>query len=61
MRIIKYGNRKLKTKRFTCQYCESIFDAEPSEYKTTFAGGVKYNTVNCPCCGLQVMQQTEEE
>ncbi len=60
MKIIKYGNRKLKTKRFTCQYCESIFDAEPSEYKTTFAKNTKYNTITCPCCGLQVMQAEEE-
>lgn len=57
MKIIKYGNRKLKTKR---QYYESIFDAEPSEYKTTFAKNTKYNTVTCPCCGLQVMQAEEE-
>ena len=27
MRIIKYGTKKLKLKRFTCPYCGSIFDA----------------------------------
>ncbi len=60
MRIIKYGTKKLKLKRFTCQHCGSIFDAEPDEYKTTFARNVKYNTITCPCCRLQVMQAEEE-
>lgn len=60
MRIIKYGTKKLKMQRFTCPYCESIFDAEPGEYKTNFTKGVQYNIITCPCCRLQVMQAEEE-
>ena len=35
MKIIKDGNlRKFKeTKRFTCKYCDCVFEADNTEYK----------------------------
>lgn len=60
MRIIKYGKRKLEIKRFECGYCDCIFEAEPSEYKTSFNRNIRYIKSECPCCGLQVIMEDKE-
>lgn len=53
MKIIKDGNlRKFKeTKRFTCKYCDCIFEADNTEY-TVHQDQVQgpWLDVHCPCC-----------
>lgn len=52
MKIIKEGNKELlkKTKRFNCDKCGCVFEADKGEYKCyTQYNTDKYYCV-CPCC-----------
>ena len=54
MKIIKRGNPKPKTRKFTCDYCGTIFIADNTEYKEASQmeclEGIKA-TCKCPVCG----------
>ena len=52
MKIIQQGNKDLalKMRRFECNKCKCIFEADKSEYES----GSQYNDIyyyaKCPCC-----------
>ena len=56
MRIIKPGDpsRLKETRRFTCQRCGCVFEADKEEYNS----GMQYNEIyyksQCPTCGTTV-------
>lgn len=52
MKIIKEGNlNKLKKiKRFECEECGCIFEAEKDEYKWGSQYNEEYYYCACPCC-----------
>lgn len=57
MTVIKEGDRDrakqsvLQTRRFKCDRCGCVFEADKGEYKSVS----QYNDINyfckCPCCG----------
>ena len=55
MKIIKMGELPKKTKRFTCMYCKTVFEADDTEYiqagylEQMHDGITAY--CNCPVCG----------
>ncbi len=52
MKIIKEGNLKKlkKIKRFVCEECGCIFEAEEYEYKWGSQYNETYYYCTCPCC-----------
>ncbi len=49
-KIIVPGRIPTIARRFKCDYCGCVFDADKDEYKRrTLYGGI-YNTCKCPCC-----------
>lgn len=55
MKIIKFGDRQKKAiKRFVCDECGCIFEADRAEYETRFHRNETYYAVNCPCCNKVV-------
>lgn len=58
MKIIKARHRKVKSKRFRCDWCKSVFIADESEYQTykskTF-GYIAY-IAECPVCGRETLK-----
>ena len=56
MKIIKEGNlnQLMKVKRFECQYCNCIFEANKDEYKTGTQYNDRYYYCECPYCKNKV-------
>ena len=60
MKIIQPGdlNRLKKIKRFECEYCGCIFEADQSEYWAADAMAALHDgleaTCKCPCCHRDV-------
>lgn len=57
MNVIKGGDKELaerkikKTKRFECEICGCIFEADKGEYKSSNCQWDFYYYAKCPCCG----------
>ena len=53
MKIIKQGDLKRldKTKRFNCDACGCIWEANQTEYRHDFFMNEPRITCNCPTCG----------
>lgn len=54
MKIIQPGdlNKPKKTKRFTCDNCGCIFEADKTEYKAEDSGrNETFYHADCPTCG----------
>lgn len=55
MKIIKEGNAEPKVKRFSCNYCGCVFEADETEYRP-LADAIAYmkdgidSFCICPCC-----------
>ena len=64
MKIIKKGNRALaerkikQTKRFECETCGCIFEADKHEYKASDYDTKYY--AECPCCGSNANEKKME-
>ena len=53
MKIIKKGSyekKTLKIKRFECEHCGCIFEANKTEYKESIQYNRAYYYCNCPQC-----------
>lgn len=52
MKIIKEGKKEIlsKDKRFECDQCGCIFEANESEYKTEYEDCYFYHYCKCPFC-----------
>lgn len=66
MKIIKQGlgeeewKRKAKEiRRFKCDRCECIFEAEKSEYKSSSQYNETYYYCECPNCRYSAYETTE--
>ena len=58
MKIIKTRKHKVKSKRFRCDWCKSVFIADESEYeihKSETFGYTAYVAV-CPVCGREAIK-----
>lgn len=58
MKIIKAKQRKVKSKRFRCDWCNSVFIADETEYrirKSDTFGYIAYLAV-CPVCGREAVK-----
>lgn len=58
MKIIKARKHKVKTKRFRCDWCKSVFIADETEYKSSRSetfGSTAYLAV-CPVCGHEAIK-----
>ncbi len=53
MNIIKNGDpeRLKKIKRFSCDACGCVFEAEKGEYESDMQYNETYFQCKCPCCG----------
>ena len=63
MKIIKEGNlEKLnKTKRFACEYCGCIFEANITEYKLGVDHNETYAYAKCPTCSNTANEERMEQ
>lgn len=61
MKIIKQGNtKKLKQiKMFNCTFCECLFEADNTEYKTGSQYNEIYYYITCPFCGRVVYREED--
>ena len=57
MKIIKPGNPQT-IERFTCAFCNCIFEADKNEYEihSVCRIGSDYISVRCPWCGNSVVK-----
>lgn len=53
MKIIKKGDpgRLKAAKRFQCDECGCVFEADKGEYKCNMRYNEEYFYCKCPCCG----------
>lgn len=51
MKIIKHGSPLLTTKRFKCDMCGCVFEADKDEYKVGFWRNETLYSCQCPECG----------
>lgn len=56
MKIFKEGNLELlkQIRRFKCEKCGCIFEADGTEYETDSQHHHIYYTCDCPCCNKKV-------
>ena len=56
MKVIKEGNLKRlkKTKRFECNKCGCIFEADQDEYSVGYQYNEAYYMCTCPTCDCTV-------
>ena len=58
MKIIQKGKITKPTKRFTCHYCSTIFEAELGEYQNADQIEAMHDGIiakcKCPICGQMV-------
>lgn len=64
IKIIKEGNLKL-IKKFHCQYCGCIFEADDNSYLIDTCYPSLYSAetflkIDCPCCGTLVLRRFED-
>jgi hypothetical protein len=62
IKIIKEGSLKL-IKKFHCQYCGCIFEADDDSYLIDTCYPYSTETflkINCPCCGTLVLRKFED-
>ena len=60
MKVIKEGKSKdvyekiiRKTRIFTCNVCDCVFEADDVEYKYHYVMGDEWYTCDCPNCHLE--------
>ena len=58
MKIIKARKHKVKSKRFRCDWCNSVFIADETEYKTKKSETFGYTAylAACPVCGRETIK-----
>ena len=58
MKIIKARKHKVKTKRFRCDWCKSVFIADETEYETHKSETFGYTAyvAECPVCGREAIK-----
>ena len=56
IKIIKPGKKPETTKRFTCEHCGCVFEADEDSYRLNMdiTEGTPYAYAICPTCGLKV-------
>lgn len=59
MKIIKNGKPKVVVKTFKCPYCECVFEADNSEYKTSTYRNEINSYCRCPECGNEAPETFE--
>ena len=59
MKIIRQGdkNKILRTKKFDCNFCGCLFEADNTEYKIKSHYNEEYYYTTCPFCGRQVYKE----
>ena len=62
MQIIKEGSYRkiLKIKRFECEYCGCIFEANKKEYKEEIQYNAAYYYCKCPFCGNKTYKEISD-
>lgn len=62
IKIIKLGKKPDTVKRFTCEHCGCVFEADRHDYEETFDGrdGCYYYEVDYPNCGCTVYGSCDE-
>ena len=60
MKIIKARQHKVKSKRFRCGWCKSVFVADETEYETqkTVLSGSQAYVAKCPLCGREAIKMS---
>lgn len=58
MKIIKARKHKIKSKRFRCYWCNSVFIADETEYKIRKSETFGYTAylAECPVCGREAIK-----
>ena len=58
MKIIKARHHKIKSKRFRCDFCHSVFIADETEYKIRKSEIFNHTAyvAECPVCGREVIK-----
>ena len=59
MQIIKEGKVKGTTK--VCQYCNATFKYYEADEERHYSFGIFRITVNCPCCGREIVVYKKQE
>ena len=59
MQIIKEGKVKGTTK--VCKYCNAKFKYYEADEKSSYSFGIHRITINCPCCGKEIVIYRKQE
>ena len=61
IKIIKPGKKPETTKRFKCQYCGCVFEADRGDYEEGYSMGIgSYLRIYCPVCKRTVCRLRDE-